>query len=82
MQINFNSISPGAATLPDTAAKRLERAFLEEMLKYAGPKPSEGSFSGGAGEAQFSSFLNESYAARLSESLDLGLADKLERGTK
>lgn len=68
---------PAMPARPD-AAKQLEGAFLEEMLKYCGPKASEGAFSGGAGEAQFSSFLTREYAAILSESLDLGLADDLK----
>jgi hypothetical protein len=54
----------------------LERAFLSEMLKYAGPKPSEGGFSGGIGESQFASLLSDAYADALSARLDLGLATK------
>ena len=52
---------------------KLEQAFLEEMLKYCGPSAMEGEFSGGAGEDQFSSFLNREYAASLAGRLDLGL---------
>jgi hypothetical protein len=54
----------------------LERAFLSEMLKYAGPKPIEGGFSGGIGESQFASLLSDAYADALSARLDLGLATK------
>ncbi|MDB6179224.1 rod-binding protein [Paracoccus sp. Z330] len=56
-----------------SVGNRLEEAFLEEMLKYCGPGPSEGAFSGGAGEGQFSSFLNREYASMMAEKLDLGL---------
>lgn len=66
------------ATRPDPssstrASDQLEQAFLEEMLKYAGPKPSYDGFGGGAGEDQFSSFLTREYAAILSQDLDFGL---------
>ncbi len=54
----------------------LERAFLSEMLKYAGPKPIEGGFSGGIGESQFASLLSDAYADALSARLDLGLTTK------
>lgn len=72
--------------IPTTAQKRssvavanqLEQAFLEEMLKYCGPGPSEGAFSGGAGEEQFSSFLTREHAGLLAERLDLGFAAMLE----
>ncbi|MCQ0969225.1 hypothetical protein MLD63_02080 (plasmid) [Paracoccus sp. TK19116] len=62
----------------EIVAEKLERAFLQEMLKYAGPKPGEGSFSGGIGEEQFASFLTESYAGLLTGSLDLGLAQAMK----
>lgn len=68
-----------ARARPAAVAKELERAFLEEMLKYAGPQPSEGSFSGGAGEEQFASFLTREHAALLAGRLDLGFAALLER---
>lgn len=60
------------------AAQALEQAFLEEMLKYCGPRASDGAFGGGAGEDQFSSFLTREYAARLSARLDLGLANRMD----
>ncbi|MFV0300718.1 MAG: hypothetical protein ACK5IP_07565 [Paracoccus sp. (in: a-proteobacteria)] len=59
---------------------RLEQAFLEEMLKYAGPKPSQQDFGGGIGEDQFSTFLTREYAAILSAALDLGLRIDGEKG--
>ena len=46
------------------------------MLKYAGPKPIEGGFSGGIGESQFASLLSDAYADALSARLDLGLTTK------
>lgn len=55
----------------------LERAFLSDMLKYAGPKPMEGAFGGGIGEEQFSSMMVETYADALSRKLDLGISAKI-----
>ena len=81
MQINSTQFPIAPSARPADAsdvAEKLERAFLEEMLKYAGPKPAEGGFSGGIGEEQFASFMTESHAALLAKSLDLGLADALK----
>ena len=75
-----NSLShqPPSTTHKDIA-DGLEKAFLTEMLKYAGPKPIEGSFGGGIGEDQFSSMLTETYAQALAERIDLGFAGKLSQ---
>lgn len=62
---------------PQAISDGLEKAFLAEMLKYAGPKPMEGSFGGGIGEEQFSSMMTETYADALAKRLDLGLASKI-----
>ena len=51
----------------------LETAFLSEMLKYAGPRSTQGEFSGGIGESQFASMLTDAYAEALSRKLDLDL---------
>lgn len=82
MQINH--LAPAASSQPPriSAADQLERAFLEEMLKYCGPKASEGGFSGGAGEAQFASFLTREHAAILAGKLDLGFGDLLSGDAK
>lgn len=56
-------------------ANRLERAFIEEMSKYMMPESASGSFGGGIGEEQFSSFLRREYAEKLSYRIDLGLKD-------
>ena len=63
------------------AAKQLEQAFLEEMLKYCGPGPMSGAFSGGAGEDHFGSFLTREHAAILSRQVDLGFDRFLRQGT-
>lgn len=68
---------------PDISpADQLEQAFLEEMLKYCGPRASEGGFSGGAGEAQFASFLTREHAAILAQKLDLGFGAMLGEAAK
>ncbi len=79
MIINPVSPAPRNAESPAAISEKLEAAFLEEMLKYCGPKSSEGAFSGGAGEAQFASFLSRSYAEALAARLDLGLGGTLGR---
>jgi Rod binding domain-containing protein len=59
------------------AAQALESAFLAEMLKGAGLAEPPGSFGGGAGEAQFASFLREAYAGALVRAGGIGLAERL-----
>lgn len=76
-------LSPVSASGPEIGRKAqdisdgLEKAFLQEMLKHAGPKPMEGSFGGGIGEEQFSSMMRETHAEALAKRLDLGLATKI-----
>lgn len=82
MQITPLSAAPADRAGPGAAADKLEQAFLEEMLKYCGPRAAEGSFSGGAGEDQFASFLTREHAAILSRQLDLGFADMLARAAE
>ncbi|MFV0384684.1 rod-binding protein [Paracoccus sp. (in: a-proteobacteria)] len=73
--MKMESVSPNTGVQPKAAeaATRLEQAFLEEMLKYCGPRPSDGSFSGGHGEEQFTSFLTQEYAALMAGRLQTGL---------
>ena len=51
----------------------LERAFLGEMMKYAGPRETSSTYGGGIGESQMMSFLNDAYADAIAHRLDLGL---------
>ncbi|WP_347139191.1 rod-binding protein [Paracoccus sp. SSK6] len=60
------------------AAEKLEQAFLEEMLKYCGPKSTDGAFGGGIGEDQFASFLTQEYAAVLARKIDLGFGERMK----
>lgn len=74
MKVNteFTTIHQQPAKAPD-ARDMLESAFLSEMLKFVQINKEQGEFSGGAGEAHFSSFLTDEYAALLAGRLDLGL---------
>jgi len=60
-------------------AKELEVSFLSEMLDHAGLDQASDSFSGGAGEEQFSSFLREEQARLMVEKGGIGLAETLFR---
>ncbi len=59
------------------AARKLEAAFLAEMLKSAGFGQTRQSFGGGTGEEQFQSFLREQQAMRMVEAGGIGLAQSL-----
>ena len=73
------------ATRPDPAriaqmrarAAELEGFFLAEMLAHAGMAPMQGSFGGGMGEEQFSSFLRQEQAAAMVRRGGIGLAEQL-----
>lgn len=60
-------------------AKELEVAFLSEMLGHAGLDQQSGSFGGGAGEDQLSSFLRQEQARLMVENGGIGLAETLFR---
>lgn len=64
---------PARASPLSGQADRLEAAFFEQMLQYMGPQAREGTGSGGQGEAQFQSFLNQEYARILAARVDLGI---------
>ncbi|MBN8632997.1 MAG: rod-binding protein [Rhodobacterales bacterium] len=56
-------------------AEELEATFLSEMLSHSGLDETEGSFGGGAGEEQFSSFLRQEQARLIARDGGLGLAE-------
>ena len=79
--------SPQAAPPPTdarirSAATALEARFLSEMLKAARVGEPRESFGGGAGEAQFASFMRDTYAEKLAEAGGIGLADRLVAAMK
>jgi len=79
----FNRASQTAHT-PENAVLRelsnkFETAFLSEMLRHSGLGQTPEGFNGGAGEARFSGFLIESYADKLTQSGQIGLADRIYR---
>ncbi len=77
--------SPGGTkTAPQEEALRelavkFETAFLTEMLRHSGLGEMPESFNGGAGEARYSGFLIEAYAAEISKTGQIGLADQIYR---
>ena len=74
MQVNQVSTASASASAPRPPSEQLEQLFLEEMLKYCGPKSNTGAFGGGIGEDQFSSFLIQEQAATLAGRMDLGFS--------
>lgn len=60
-----------------TKAAELEAAFLSEMLSYTGMDTQSESFSGGVGEAQFTSFLRQEHADAIVAKGGIGLAEQL-----
>lgn len=70
------SVAERRAVLMDKA-KQLEAAFLTQMLSYAGMGASDGPFSGGTGEEQFSSFLRDAQAKAIVDHGGIGLAENL-----
>ncbi len=76
MQVNATKSNTHQQLPGEPVSKRLEAAFLEEMLKYILPKTESSDFSGGIGEQQFKSFLVQEYASAISTKLDLGLLVK------
>jgi len=68
--------SPRDMKLRD-AAENLEASFLAEMLKAAGYGEARDGFGGGAGEAQFASFLVDAHAQEMVKAGGIGLAEHL-----
>lgn len=64
--------------LRDKAAQ-LESAFLSQMLGQAGLGATSGAFGGGAGEAQFASFLRDEQARAMVDHGGIGLTESLYR---
>lgn len=60
-------------------ADNLESQFLAEMLKSAGLAKPPNDFGGGAGEAQFSSFLTAEYADATVAAGGIGLSEAIYR---
>lgn len=56
-------------------AEELEATFLSEMLSHTGLGEMQGSFSGGEGEEQFSSFLRQEQAKLIVQHGGLGLSE-------
>jgi peptidoglycan hydrolase FlgJ len=63
-------------------AEKLEAAFLSEMLKAAGLGEARGTFGGGAGEQQFSSFMRDEQARAMTAHGGVGLAQNIFEALK
>lgn len=85
-------LSPSLAPAPPPAlsqadrlqaqCRKLESAFLSEMLSHAGVGSLSGSFGGGEGEEQFQSFLRAALADKIVERGGVGLAERLFEAMK
>lgn len=60
-------------------AQDLEAAFLSEMLAFTGLGETSDTFGGGAGEAQFASFLRQEQAEAMVRAGGIGLAESIFR---
>ena len=58
-------------------AQQLEGVFLAEMLKAAKFGQVQKSFTGGAGEEQFQSFLTQEHAKAIAKTQSIGLAEHI-----
>ena len=78
-----NHVSHGREAAVDKVlreqSEKFEAAFLTEMLRHSGLGKMRDGLNGGAGEARFSGFLIEAYAEKLSQSGQIGLADRIYR---
>ena len=83
IQVNGSGQAALAAQPPDRlAAKKLEAAFIAEMLKASGLGKAPEGFGGGAGEDQFASFLREAQAKEIVRAGGFGLAAVFEAQLK
>jgi peptidoglycan hydrolase FlgJ len=69
--------TPAASPELRRQAEELEAAFLSEMLKHSGLEAMGGAFSGGEGEAQFTSFLRDAQARLIVAKGGIGLSESL-----
>lgn len=72
-----NAVAGGGDAALRDVAQKFETAFLAEMLKHANLGEMDTAFGGGYGEDAFRSFLIDEYAASLSASSNIGLAEKV-----
>lgn len=79
MQVDPSVTKSMPSFTPPAVSDQLEQVFLEEMLKYCGPKNLSGAFGGGIGEDQFSTFLIREHAAILARQMDLGFGHGISR---
>lgn len=78
----ISNIPPNKAQTLYQAAQKLETAFVSQMLKSAGLGETQGTYSGGAGEEQFSSFLRDEQAKTIVRNGGIGLTEPLYASLK
>jgi len=81
IDLSNTALTPKESKLRD-AAISLEASFLAEMLKAAGLGEMRGSFGGGAGEEQFTSFLVQEQALQMAQAGGIGLAETIFHALK
>ncbi|MEO6300636.1 MAG: rod-binding protein [Paracoccaceae bacterium] len=72
-----STLSPARKAVLMDKARALEAGFLSEMLSHAGLDAQDGTFSGGVGEGQFTSFLRDEQAKAMVKHGGIGLAEQL-----
>lgn len=81
-QLEFTPTHPGAPPSPvrdlQRAAEALESAFLAEMFKSAKLFEPSQEMGGGAGEAQFTSFLADEHARAIVANGGIGIAEIIQ----
>lgn len=71
-----NAHRPHAMT---TAVVEFEAMVISQFLQHAGLNKDPGAFGGGAGEAQFASFLTEIQSTAIAKNGGIGLSERLLR---
>lgn len=74
--------APADAVRLKRAAQAFEARFLSEMLKAAKLGEDHSDFGGGAGEAQFASFVRDAHAEALAARGGIGLAEHIFNALK
>jgi len=83
--MNLSPLAAPSPLAPDRTnallqkAQEMEAAFLAEMLAHSGLEERQGPFGGGAGEAQFTSFLRQEQARLMVEKGGIGPAELIFR---
>ncbi|NDV98171.1 hypothetical protein [Salipiger sp. PrR002] len=72
-------MTENSATVAGNPGALLNRLYISQMLRVSGAFSARESFGGGAGEAQFSSFLREEIATQVADNLQILPASLLQK---